>query len=213
VPIKNQNYETIDVPTIQVNHLADVTKSRSSYLPLLELSVKEDPTDDRNMHYLGREYMFHGDYNKAITTLLHHLSLPSAKWDAERSASLRYIANCYSKKEDKENQEKYLLLSILECSNMRESYFQLATFYYEQKDYLKSAFIFEEMLKIKNKELNYISSPVCWGSIPYDYLSLCYFELKKYDKSFYYISQALNFEPNNERLKNNKKIIQNYLKI
>jgi len=69
------------------------------------------------------------------------------------------------------------------------------------------------MLKIKNKELNYISSPVCWGSIPYDYLSLCYFELKKYDKSFYYISQALNFEPNNERLKNNKKIIQNYLKI
>ena len=34
-----------------LNHYPDSKKSRSSYLPLLELSVEEDPTDDRNMHY------------------------------------------------------------------------------------------------------------------------------------------------------------------
>ena len=40
---------------ITVNHYPDNSKSRSSYLPLLELSVKENPNNDRNMHYLGRE--------------------------------------------------------------------------------------------------------------------------------------------------------------
>lgn len=45
---------------IVLKHYPDSSKSRSSYLPLLELSVKEDPDDDRNMHYLGREYMYYG---------------------------------------------------------------------------------------------------------------------------------------------------------
>ena len=58
---------------ITLNHYPDPTKSRSNYLPLLELSVKEDPEDDRNMHYLGREYMYHQKYNEAIDTLIRHL--------------------------------------------------------------------------------------------------------------------------------------------
>lgn len=47
---------TVLAEGVQLNHLPDLKKSRSQYLPLLELSVKEDPDDDRNMHYLGREY-------------------------------------------------------------------------------------------------------------------------------------------------------------
>ena len=53
----NEKFITTD--EITVNHYPDSTKSRSSYLPLLELSVKENPNDDRNMHYLGREYMYY----------------------------------------------------------------------------------------------------------------------------------------------------------
>ena len=49
---KKEIIKTEDI--ITVNHYPDSSKSRGQYLPLLELSVKEDPTDDRNMHYLGR---------------------------------------------------------------------------------------------------------------------------------------------------------------
>lgn len=63
---------------ITLNHYPDSTKSRSSYLPLLELSVKEDPNDDRNMHYLGREYMYYEKWNESIDTLIKHLNLPTA---------------------------------------------------------------------------------------------------------------------------------------
>ncbi len=41
-----------------LEHHADRSKSRGQYLPLLELAVEEDPNNDRNVHYLGREYFF-----------------------------------------------------------------------------------------------------------------------------------------------------------
>lgn len=208
-PIKNLNQNIVDILEIQVNHLADTTKSRSNYLPLLELSVKENPYDDRNVHYLGREYMFYKEYDKAIETLKKHLALPTSKWDLERSASLRYIANCFKHKQDFSNQEKHLLLAILEANHTREAYFELGVFYFEQKDYLKSAFTFLEMFKIKNRELNYMSSPFCWGSLPYDYLSLCYYNLGELKKAISTIQIAIKLNPLDKRLKNNLKIFIN----
>ena len=35
---------------VQLDHHPDPEKSRGQYLNLLELSVEEDPDDDRNMH-------------------------------------------------------------------------------------------------------------------------------------------------------------------
>lgn len=205
-PVTNFFNNIINIPSIQVNHLADNTKSRSSYLPLLELSVKENPTNDRNVHYLGREYMFYGQYDKAIETLKKHLKLPSSLWDLERCASLRYIANCYKHKNDFKNQEKFLHLAILQANSIREPYFELGVFYFEQKDYLKSAFIFNEMFKIQNRQLNYMSSPACWGSLPYDYLSLCYYYLEDYTKAISTIDIAIKLNPTEKRLTENREL-------
>lgn len=208
---KNYNFkdEIIDLPSIQLNHYADTSKPRSSYLPLLELSVKENPNDDRNVHYLGREYMFYGQYEKAIKTLKKHLALPTSTWDLERSASLRYMANCHKHLNDFTNQEKCLLMALLESNSSRETYYDLAVYYFENQDYLKSSIYFQEMLKIKNRELNYISSPHCWGSLPYDYLSLCYYHLGKLKKAISTIEIAIKLNPKENRLKNNLKIFLN----
>ena len=72
-----------------VHHWPDKTKSRSSYLPLLELSVREDPSDDRNAHYYARELLFHGKHRESATEFRRHLSLPTARWGPERAASYR----------------------------------------------------------------------------------------------------------------------------
>ena len=71
---KNIERETT-TDEVTLNHYPDKNKSRSSYLPLLELSVKDDPEDDRNMHYLGREYLYYGRWNYCIDTLIKHLHL------------------------------------------------------------------------------------------------------------------------------------------
>lgn len=210
-PTTSEDLKFIDLPSIQLNHKADNTKSRKSYLPLLELSVKENPNDDRNMHYLGREYMFDGQFDKAIETLTRHLKMPSSNWDIERCASLRYIAECYKQKGDKPNQEAHLIRAILECSYVREPYYELGVFYYENKQFLLSAFAFNEMLKIKERYLNYMSSPYCWGSLPYDYLSLCYYEIGEYKKAISAIETAIKLSPNDVRLKQNLQVFINKL--
>ena len=211
VPTTNKILETIDIPQIQLNHKADNTKSRASYLPLLELSVKENPNDDRNTHYLAREYMFHKEYDKAIEMFIRHLNLPSAIWDIERAASLRYIANCYRLKGDGKNQEAYQILAILEADYVREPYYELAIKYFEDKEYLKSAFVFNQMLKIQDRQINYMSMPECWGSLPYDYLSMCYYELGDYKRALSMVEKAIALNPNEKRLIENKKIFANLI--
>ena len=204
-PITTQVYNTINLPNIRLNHRADNNKSRSSYLPLLELSVKENPNDDRNMHYLGREYMFYGQYNKAIKTLKKHLALPTATWKDERCASLRFIARCYSELNKPNKQEEYLMRAILEANHMREPYFEAGVMYYNHKKYLLATVMFTEMLKITDRYINYISDPKCWSSLPYDYLSMCYYYLGDYLKATEAADQAikLSIEP---RLISNRKL-------
>ena len=60
--------KVVTTDEITIDHYPDNTKSRGSYLPLLELSVEESPEDDRNMHYLGREYMYYQRWNECIDT-------------------------------------------------------------------------------------------------------------------------------------------------
>lgn len=209
IDIKQQNI--INLPTIQLNHKADTTKSRKSYLPLLELSIKENPEDDRNTHYLGREYMFYGEYDKAIKTLKKHLTLKNSTWPAERCASLRYIANCYKYKNNTKKQEEFLLLACLESPNSREPYYELGIMYYNKKNYLNSIFYFEQMLKIKTRELNYISLPQCWDYSVYDYLSFCYYKIGNIKKAIYNIEIALKLH-SDKRLENNLLYFQSLLK-
>lgn len=84
-----RTWKTAVCPEIVLEHYPDPKKSRAEYLPLLELSVREDPEDDRNAHYLGREYMFHGLYAEAIPVLKRHLEMPGAVWQPERCASMQ----------------------------------------------------------------------------------------------------------------------------
>lgn len=46
---RNEMKHTVWVPGMVLNHYPDLSKPRSQYLPLLELSVQENPDDDRGM--------------------------------------------------------------------------------------------------------------------------------------------------------------------
>ena len=57
-----------DGSTIWLHHYPDNTKSRGSYLGLLELRAKETPEDLNCLAYLHREQKFHGMYEEALKT-------------------------------------------------------------------------------------------------------------------------------------------------
>lgn len=203
---KNKNMLTIN--SITVNHYPDNLKSRSSYLPLLELSVKEDEEDDRNMHYLGREYMFNSRWDESITTLKKHLKLPKATWKDERAASMRFIARSYKEKKDFRKAKIWYNKAIKEAPYLRDAYTERALLAYQENNYKEIEKYCLLALQIKSHQKTYINEIFSWDSTIYDLLSIAYYYQKKYLLSLYFSNIALEIEPNNERLKENSYIIK-----
>lgn len=206
-----ENENSILAPEITLNHYPDQAKSRGSYLPLLELSVEEDPNDDRNMHYLGREYMYYGKYNEAIDTLIRHLNLPTAKWDAERCASMRFIARCYIHLGRRKEAEMWLKEAIKEASYLREGYVELAQIYSDDKRFEEAYELLKEAFLIKEKAPVYINEAFAWNDYIDELMGIICFHLRRYPESLYYMEEALKKNENSERIKENCKMINHQL--
>lgn len=193
---------------LQVNHHADNTKPRSSYLPLLELSVEEDSTNDRNMHYLGREYMFYGQWENCIKTLKRHLELPSATWADERAASMRFIANSYTQLGNVTEAVKWLHKAIAEAAHVREAYIQMAKLLYTENNWTGVIYFVNEALKITTRPDTYINEEASWTGLPYDLLSIAYYGLGMYKLSIEAAEKALSYDPEDERIKKNIELVR-----
>ena len=198
---------------ITLNHYPDKNKSRSSYLGLLELSVKENPNDDRNVHYLGREYMYYSNWNESIDTLIKHLSLPTATWKDERCASMRFIARCYQNLNRIDEARMWLDKAILEAPHLRDPFVERALLEYKQNNLIETEKYCLLALKIKKHPKTYINEIFSWDHTIDDLLSICYYYKNDMDKSLKHINKALKLLPNDERLLNNKKLINQKLRL
>lgn len=196
---------------IVLDHYPDSTKSRSSYLPLLEMSVKEDPEDDRNTHYLGREYMYYKMWNKAIETLKRHLSLKKATWKDERCASMRFIGRCYKNLGKRKEALKWYLKALDEAPHLKEPYGEIGLYYYEDEDYETALDYFLKALKIDKGYKSYITEYFCTDFYLDDLISVCLYNLGRYKDALVYVDLALEIEED-ERILNNKRLILKKLK-
>ena len=194
---------------VQLNHYPDFSKPRSQYLPLLELSVKEDPDDDRNMHYLGREYMYNSMWDDCIKTLKLHLSMPKATWRDERAASMRYIAKSYLMKNDKNSAMNWYLQSIIEAPYLREPYVDTALMLYNENEWNGVLYFTDCALKISERPKTYICEEASWGGLPHDIRSIAFYNIGQYHEAVKEAEKALSFYPDNVRIKNNIDIIRN----
>jgi len=185
---------------LEIHHHPDDTKSRGQYFPLLELSVKEDPTDDRNSYYLAREYFFYNRLEEAAKEFRRHLSLEKAVWKPERAASMRYLAKC-----EPENTRMWLHAAVSEDPGRREALVELAQHAYEWADWELCKTRAEEALGITEKPLDYLCEEFAWGWLPYDLAAISFYHLGLKDKAKYYGEEALRLNPTDERLKDNLK--------
>lgn len=206
--IGKQKENVITIDELSIGHFPDITKSRSSYLPMLIKAVKENPTDDRNMFYLGREYMYYKNDSKAITTLKKYLKLEGATWKDERSAAMRFIARCYSRKNDFNKAIKWYDKSIKEAPYLRDSYVEKALVLYDGGKYNEIIYLCNMALDIEKNNKSYIPEEFSFDGTIEDLLSLCYYYKNNKELALYYIDKALVFKPNNERLKNNRKLFE-----
>ena len=185
---------------IETHHHPDDKKSRAQYLPLLEMSVREDPYNDRNAFYYARELYFYGQYKKSTEEFKRHLKLPTAVWKPERAASMRYIA----KMDDEfEVAEWWLKQAIAEAPDRREAYVEMAKLCYEKGLWSECLGAAEKALEITDKPLEYLCEEFAWGFAPYDYAAIAAYNLGFTDVALEYGMKAVDLNPTDERLQRN----------
>lgn len=186
---------------LRIQHFADNSKPRSSYLPLLLLDVEENPENDRNTYYAARELMYYGRTEESIALFKQHLSLKSATWDAERAFSMRYIAK--QSPVGSHEREQWLLRSVAEWAHGRECWVELAQHYQDTKNWVGMYDAVNRALSITNRGELYLTEAVMWGWLPHDLCALAAAQLDIMNIAVTQGQIALSMAPDDERMKNN----------
>ena len=198
-----KEYTLGDAVGVCLHHWPDSQKSRGQYLPLLELAAREEPEDPRCAHYLGREYMYQGDWNKAEEELLRHLALPRSTWEAERAASMRYLARCCLETGRRKEALRWFYRAVAEAPSLRESYVECAWYFSQEENWPGVLLMSQSALAITQRDKTYINEDFAWGSVPWDLSALAFWHLGQKEKACFYGARALEKEPENQRLKEN----------
>jgi FkbM family methyltransferase len=149
-------------PFIEHHHWQNVTTGRGNYLAGLELSVLDNDKDDRNVFYLGREYMWRGLWKQAIRLLEHGLTLQH--WNAERAEAHRFIGNCYRALNDNAKAKEHYHLGMIDDSGRRETFFELGNLLDDEGDYSGAIVYFSAAMAIPFRPNGYLNSMEMYGS-------------------------------------------------
>ena len=193
---------------VQLDHHPDPQKSRGQYLPLLELSVAEDPEDDRNLHYLGREYLFHRRWDDCIRTLERHLALPKAVWKDERAASMRFLARAFAQKGERREALGWHLRAAAEAPHLREPWVDLARFLYEEGDWDGVLWASQRALALRERPRTYVCEAEAWGSLPHDLRCQAFYHTGRTAQALEEARLALACSPGDPRLAGNAALLE-----
>lgn len=187
---------------LEVIHKPDPTKSRGSYLNLLELAVKERPNDARMLHYYARELYYKGRWAEAKELLLKHSNW-EGQWPAERSASCRFAAECALHLGDKVEAERLYAKGCELSPEAREPHIFYARYLQGQGRHQECYDHAIQAMKVKNKLNHYLEDRAAWNEAPYDLAGVSAFYIGKKEEAKTLCAEALTFNPADARLASN----------
>jgi tetratricopeptide (TPR) repeat protein len=195
-----------------VVHQPDPTKSRGQYLDLLKISIEEDPHCPRNAFYYARELSFHRNWTDAITQAKRYLDLPRATWANERAYAMRVIGRCYQELGDYTQALNWLRRATSEAPDTREPWCDLALACYRTSRWAECFGAALTCLAITNRELVYTVDPAVWGAQPHDLAAIAAWNLELWDAAYHHAKKAVEFEPDEFRLRENLKFMGDKVK-
>lgn len=176
-----------------IYHKPDKDKPRSGYLPLLELAVREKPTDGRMWTYLAREYMYAGDAEGLEYAAQEAFN--KNPWDPERAAAMRWAGELGDR-------EDYLYTAVGTCPTEAENWYALANYYYRNSEWDKCWVATEKGLQC-NPTTHYLRDESILAWRLFDLLAIAHWNRGKPDDALYWGLKALANNPDDERLQQN----------
>lgn len=198
---------------IILHHYPDRTKSRSNYLPLLEMREKNYPEDCYGLIYLSHEYRYHQMWDKSIEKLYKILDKYDGVIDIiERASCYLFLGDNYRNLKQYDKAIESYKKGIEVEPTYRELYLNLAKVYLELKEYNTAIYYIKEGLAKSYRHYNWLERDISWSYEPYDLLCLAYFYNGDKLKSLGCAYKALQYFPEEERLKKNVQIVLQQMK-
>lgn len=195
---------------IHLHHYPDLSKSRGSYLKLLELRREENHDDYYGLIYLSHEYYYQKMYDKSIELLKYIIENFSSKCNTiELASCYLFLGDNYKCIKDYNNSIISYMESISIDNTYREPYLNLSKVYMDMGHYSMAKSLLIECLKTTFRHFTWLERDTSWTYEIWDLLSLAsYYNGDKLD-SLAYATKAYSLCKTNERLKNNIDIILN----
>jgi glycosyltransferase involved in cell wall biosynthesis len=199
--------DVVESSDMEVHHYPDESKSRSSYLPLLEVAHKESPDNSQLHFWLAREYMNYGKNEEAAATFIDYLECFPDAWGPERA-----FANIYLGKLKKDRGLEYLLKAAEIAPYLRDPWLEIADFHHFARDWAKCLEAARRAEAITFKPEIYLLVESNWfGPKCFDLIALASHFLKDNVTAVEYGQKALELSPDDNRLQNNLSIYKKSL--
>lgn len=155
----NENAKTVEwLPNWYMIQKPDTTKSRSSYFPLLEQSVKENPNIWKSWSFLAGEYLSRGRNDDAIAAIRKARELPNSD-----KAYLWYQETFAERTRDEVKTIQAFEQCIREAPLIREYQYYFAKYLFDTHRYEYAASVIDSAERIKVSTNGYEYNPDAWG--------------------------------------------------
>lgn len=146
---------------LSITHLQDRTKDRTSILPRLIKSAKEDECA-RTLYYLGREYYYYRHNREALGTFLFYLEQDDATWVQERMDVMSMMAESHERLGETDRAIHWWHRAISEYPTTREPYVGLAMLAEKLGQKYLAAGLARHALSIGHRMDNMFNRPYAW---------------------------------------------------
>lgn len=184
----------------------DESKDRTGYGKLLVKKIQEGDTNWRTLYFLANELQS-ADFPTAIEYKIKSFQQVSNNDLMVKSFVARNIAREYFSINDVKNAERWFKLAV-DCANERESLFCFAEFLYQQNRWDECYIVAKKCLSVTEKRNGFTYDATAWGFAIYDIAAIAAFNLKLYEQAVQLGTEALNMNPDDQRLQNNLKFYQ-----
>lgn len=198
----NSTMKDVYITDAIIKHLPDDSKSRSQYLQLLELSVREYPQDARMWTYMTREYYFNKRWDDVLTSAHKALECHPA-WNVEQAAVCRWAAEAETNKGNKEAASKWLLTGVDYAPSEGEAWFYVSMDAYRNNNWQQCLDTALRVLEI-SRSTHYCYEPSIWDWQAYDLASIAAYNLRHIDEAVTFARHAVEGKgPETERIQRN----------
>lgn len=195
--------------TIEHRKIKENKKQRN--LKIYEKLKRKQKLSPRQQFYYARELYYNNKIDKAILNFKKFLKDEDGFYENKIDAC-NILSKCYINKNEIQKAKEILFHSFSYDLPRAEILCNIGYLYQNEYDYVKSIYYFNLALNSKYTKENFaFNKPQYYNYIPALELCVCYYNLKDYNKSYFYNSLAKVTNPNDEIVLKNEQILTKIL--